>query len=74
MRCDVHIPEQVVNFLNRNPGKSFCDPCIQRGCALESPRQVAQVTATLALFPEFHRERGRCSQCAAPRKLTTRAV
>jgi hypothetical protein len=74
MRCDVHIPEKVVTFLNRNAGRSFCNPCVQQQCSVESSGQVAQVTATLALFPEFRRERCQCSQCASLRKLTTRAV
>jgi len=74
MRCAVHIPERVVTFLNRNPGRSFCDPCIQRECSVGSVGQVAQVVATLALFPEFRRERRQCSQCAILGKMTTRAV
>jgi len=70
----MHVPEIVVTFLNRNSGRSFCNPCIQKECSLGNPTQVARVTAILALFPEFHRERCECSQCASLRRLTTRAV
>jgi len=70
----MRIPEKIVGFLNRNRGLSFCDSCIQNGCLLASPGQVARITATLELFPEFLRTKSTCSECARHTRLTTRAV
>jgi len=70
----VHLAEKVVSFLNRNQGQSFCDSCIQHECLLNSARQVARVTAILALSPDFQRATSECSRCGSLKKLATRAV
>jgi len=70
----MYIPERVVNFLNRHPGKSFCDQCIQSECELKRPEQVARVTATLALSPDYQRVRCQCSRCASLNRLATRVA
>jgi len=70
----MHIPERVVNFLHRYPGQSFCDRCIQTECELKRPEQVARVTATLAVSPDYRRVRCECSRCASLSRLTTRTV
>ena len=74
MRHEVQIPEKVVSFLNRNSGQSFCDSCIQHECMLNSARQVARVTAILAMSPDFQRIVCECSRCGSNKKLATRAV
>jgi hypothetical protein len=74
MRNEVHIPEKVVSFLNRHQGQSFCDACIQREFMLNSASQVARVTATLALSPDYQRAKCECGRCGSTQKLTTRAV
>jgi hypothetical protein len=74
MRQVVQIPEKIVSFLNQQSGQSFCDACIQRECMLNSARQVARVTAILALSPDYRRVKGECSRCESTKKLATRAV
>lgn len=74
MRQAVHIPEKVVSFLNQQWGESFCDSCIQHECMLNSARQVARVTAILAMSPDYQRTKCECSRCGSRKKLTTRAV
>ncbi len=70
----MQIPERVVFFLNQNTGRSFCDACIQRECMLNSARQVARVTAVLALSPDYERTKRECCRCESLHKLATRAV
>jgi hypothetical protein len=67
------VAEKIVGFLNGNRGVSYCDACLEKRCSIPSHGQVALVTSTLELFPEFFRARGRCGDCARLTRLATRA-
>ncbi len=73
-RYAMHVSEAVVNFLNRNPGRFFCDPCIQAGCLLGEPAEVAYVTSALAMTPDFLQMTASCTMCARMDCRVTRSA
>ena len=70
----MHTPEIVVSFLSSHRGQGFCDSCIQQSCELESELNVALVTTTLALSPDYRKSISQCGRCASQNKLVTQAV
>jgi hypothetical protein len=69
------IPERIYTFITSHNADCFCDDCIQRELGLARRQQVAPITKTLGLTPEFVRVAGLCAVCSYPRtKLVIRAL
>jgi hypothetical protein len=57
------VPARVRDFLRGQPGRIYCDACIQALLGLKWRQQAQLITATLAVTSEFDRGRGVCSNC-----------
>ena len=67
------IPEQVTEFLKKQPGKAYCDDCIAEKIPLKRRQQAQRVTGALAMTADFVRESGGCAECGAD-KFVTKSV
>ena len=67
------IPEQVTEFLKKQPGKAYCDDCIAEKIPLKRRQQAQRETGALAMTGEFVREAGGCTQCGADKLVTKSA-
>jgi hypothetical protein len=50
------IPEQVTEFLKKQPGQAYCDDCIAEEIPLKRRQQAQRVTGALAMTADFVRE------------------
>ncbi len=68
-------PQKVYDFLKNNPGKLYCDDCLQNNTGVDR-HQVNTIATTLALFPQhFKRLSTACVQgCRNHGKMATEAL
>jgi hypothetical protein len=64
----------VVGFLNRNRGIGYCDQCLAQRFSVEGIAEIAAITATLELFPDFLRTKGECDACGTTSYPVTQAI
>jgi len=67
--------ERILNFLNKNRGRSFCDDCIASELGIPYRQTVNSICRRLAKEGVIKRVKGRCSLCGKYKITnTTRAV
>ena len=55
--------ERILNFLNKNRGRSFCDDCIASELGIPYRQTVNSICRRLDKEGVIKREKGRCSLC-----------
>jgi hypothetical protein len=74
-KAGLNNPRRVHEFLKTNPGKWFCDDCVETATGVNR-HEVNTISWSFALFPkEFKRAFANCSQsCSNREKISTQAI
>jgi hypothetical protein len=54
----------ILEYLNNNPQKAYCDDCLSERLYIKPRQQVNQICRKLAQEKRIHRNKSECSSCA----------